>query len=166
MKKGRILIWIILGLILAAGTEGRSYAASLNKTASTGDKPVQLAGLLDSLLDPNSKESKILQGATSILSSTGEINYKSELTIGESLALEGFGRYGMPVKDPSLQKYVNLVGMAVARNSIRPEIPYYFVVVNSPAPERLCLSGGDYFSQFGPAEHHRDRSAIGRSPGP
>ena len=149
MKKGRILIWIILGLILAAGTEGRSYAASLNKTASTGDKPVQLAGLLDSLLDPNSKESKILQGATSILSSTGEINYKSELTIGESLALEGFGRYGMPVKDPSLQKYVNLVGMAVARNSIRPEIPYYFVVVNSPLQNAFACPGGIIFLSSG-----------------
>ena len=161
MIKGRIVVWIIFGFTLTVLHHGRSYGAPLNGAASTEaqsvtgkitsqqDRPVQLAGLLDSLLDPNSKESKILQGATSILSSTGEINYKSELTIGESLALEGFGRYGMPVKDSSLQEYVNLVGMAVARNSIRPEIPYYFVVVKSPLQNAFACPGGIIFLSSG-----------------
>ncbi len=161
MKNRRIPVWIILGFALTLWAGGESYADSLNGTASTEaqsvtgkitspkDRPIQLAGLLDSLLDPNSKENKILQGATSILSSTGEINYKSELTIGESLALEGFGRYGMPVEDPSLQKYVNLVGMAVARNSIRPDIPYYFVVVNSPLQNAFACPGGIIFVSSG-----------------
>ena len=145
MKKGKILMWAILGFTLAAWPQGNAYAASLNRA----EKPVQLAGLFDKLLDPNSKENKILQGATSILSSTGEIDYKSERTIGESLALEGFGRYGMPVKNPSLQRYVNLVGMAVARNSIRPEIPYSFVVVDSPLQNAFACPGGIIFLSSG-----------------
>ena len=71
-------------------------------------------------MDPNSKENKILTGAVSVLGSTSEIDYKSERTIGESLALEGFRRYGLPVKSDALQMYVNLVGTAVAKNSDRP----------------------------------------------
>ena len=60
--------------------------------------PCKLAGLLDKLLDPESKESKVLSGAVSILGSTSELDYKSERTIGESLALEGFfAVYGLPV---------------------------------------------------------------------
>ena len=111
--------------------------------------PLQLAGLLDKLLDPESKESKVLSGAVSILGSTSELDYKSERTIGESLALEGFRRYGLPVKDHALQEYVNLVGNAVARNSGRPEIPYNFVVVESPLQNAFSCPGGIIFISSG-----------------
>jgi len=87
----------------------------------------------------------LLKGVGTMLSSTGEINYESERTIGESLALEGFRRYGMPVDDPLLQKYVNLVGIAVARNSLRPNIPYRFVVVKSPLQNAFSCPGGIIF---------------------
>ncbi|MFH1350528.1 MAG: M48 family metalloprotease [Pseudomonadota bacterium] len=88
---------------------------------------------------------KIFEGVGSLLSSAGEIDYESERTIGESLALEGFRRYGMPVDDPVLQKYVNLVGLAVARNSLRPGIPYRFVVVKSPLQNAFSCPGGIIF---------------------
>ena len=110
---------------------------------------LQLAGLLDKLLDPESKESKMLSGAVSVLGSTSEMDYKSERTIGESLALEGFRRYGLPVKDKALQKYVNLVGNAVARNSDRPGIPYNFVVVDSPLQNAFSCPGGIIFVSSG-----------------
>lgn len=87
----------------------------------------------------------LLKGLGSIVSSTQEIDYNSERTIGESLALEGFRRYGLPVEDPVLQKYVNLVGMAVARNSLRPGIPYRFVVVNSSLQNAFSCPGGIIF---------------------
>ncbi len=161
MKKEKILIWIVLGFTLAVWPQGNLFAAPSNggflpevralptDASSSHEKPVQLAGLFDKLLDPNSKENKILQGATSILSSTGEIDYNSERTIGESLALEGFGRYGMPVNNSALQKYVNLVGMSVARNSLRPEIPYAFVVVDSPLQNAFACPGGIIFISSG-----------------
>jgi predicted Zn-dependent protease len=100
-------------------------------------------------LDPESKESKMLSGAVSLLGSASEIDYKSERTIGESLALEGFRRYGMPVKDKTLQEYVNLVGNAVARNSGRPNIPYNFVVVDSPLQNAFSCPGGIIFVSSG-----------------
>jgi predicted Zn-dependent protease len=104
-----------------------------------------LAGFLDAILDPNSKESKILSGAHSVLSSSQQMDYKSERTIGERLAVEGLRRYGMPVQNKNLQHYVNLVGMAVATNSPRPTIPYRFVVVESPVQNAFACPGGIIF---------------------
>ncbi|MFH1491037.1 MAG: M48 family metalloprotease [Pseudomonadota bacterium] len=91
----------------------------------------------------------LMEGIGTLLSSTGEIDYGSERTIGESLALEGFRRYGKPVKDPVLQKYINLVGTAVAYNSRRPDIPYRFVVVDSPLQNAFSCPGGIVFLSSG-----------------
>jgi len=124
------------------------------------DKPVRLAGIFDKLMDPKSKESQILQGVGSILGSTSELDYPSERTIGESLALEGFRRYGMPVKDANLQKYINLVGNAVVRNSLRPEIPYAFVVVDSPLQNAFSCPGGIIFISAGLLKTIRDEAQL------
>jgi len=91
------------------------------------------------------KGKSLMEGVGTILSSTGEIDYESEMAIGESLALEGFKRYGVPVKDESLQRYVNVLGNAVARNSIRPEILYRFVVIESPLYNAFACPGGIIF---------------------
>jgi len=91
------------------------------------------------------KTKSILQGAGSILASTQDIDYQTEFTIGESLALEGFRRYGLPVENKKIQKYVNIVGNAVARNSSRPKIPFYFVVVESPLYNAFACPGGIIF---------------------
>jgi predicted Zn-dependent protease len=105
--------------------------------------------ILKEITKEGSKERKLLEGAGSILESTAEIDFESERTIGESLALEGFARYGMPVKDKALQKYVNLVGVAVARNSLRPGLPYVFVVVKSPLQNAFSCPGGIIFLSAG-----------------
>ena len=123
-------------------------------------QPIRVAGLFDQLLDPKSKESQILQGAVSILGSTSEMDYKSERTIGESLALEGFKRYGMPVNNPEMQKYINLVGNAVARNSLRPGIPYYFVVVDSPVQNAFSCPGGIIFVSSGLLNTIQDEAQL------
>ncbi|MBI4775082.1 MAG: M48 family metalloprotease [Deltaproteobacteria bacterium] len=108
-----------------------------------------MAGLLDFLGKEDSKERKIFEGVTTLLSGATEIDFESERTIGESLALEGFHRYGLPVNNAALQKYVNLVGMAVARNSTRPTIPYRFVVVQSDILNAFSCPGGIIFVSEG-----------------
>ncbi len=100
---------------------------------------------LDAIMDPTSKESKILSGAKSVLQSSQEMDYKSERAIGERLAVEGLRRYGMPVQSQVLQSYVNLVGTAVAMNSPRPNIPYRFVVIESPVQNAFACPGGIIF---------------------
>ncbi|PIP40270.1 MAG: peptidase M48 [Desulfobacterales bacterium CG23_combo_of_CG06-09_8_20_14_all_51_8] len=92
-----------------------------------------------------SKAKQALEGLTGIVQSVGGIDYKSEFIIGESLALEGFQRYGLPVKNDSLQTYVTTLGNALAKNSIRPEIPYYFVVVDSSLYNAFACPGGIIF---------------------
>lgn len=106
------------------------------------------AGFLDklqNLANPDSKEGKLFSGATQVLSSSKEIDYKTERTIGESLALEGIQRFGIPVKNESLQKYVNLVGNAVAVNSRRSTIPYQFAVLDSNVQNAFAVPGGVIF---------------------
>jgi predicted Zn-dependent protease len=103
------------------------------------------------IIDPEQKNKdlrrtrQVLDGVTGMAQSIEEIDYQSEFTIGETLALEGFQRYGQPVKDQRLQRYVNLLGNAAARNSLRPDIPYYFVVVDSPLYNAFACPGGIIF---------------------
>ncbi len=103
------------------------------------------------VLDPEGKNEEIqkarqaIEGLTGIIQSAEGLDYKSEFTIGESLALEGFQRYGLPLKNDRVQKYVNTLGNAVAKNSTRPEIPYYFVVVDSPIYNAFSCPGGIVF---------------------
>lgn len=106
------------------------------------------AGFFDSIQDivnPDSKEGKIFSGATQVLSSSKEIDYLTERSIGESLALEGLQRFGNPVKNEALQRYVNLVGNAVAGNSKRATIPYQFAVLDSPVQNAFAVPGGVIF---------------------
>ena len=91
------------------------------------------------------KAKKIFEAADNLRVSATGLDYKSEFSIGESLALEAFRRYGLPVADASVQKYVNLVGTSVARNSLRPNIPYYFVAVDSPIYNAFSCPGGIIF---------------------
>ncbi|GEM_PF-401071 len=77
------------------------------------------------------------------------IEYKEEKTIGSSLAVEVFNRFEGSYDDPKLLKYVNLVGQAVARVSDRPDIDYYFAIVNSQAPNAFATPGGYVFLSIG-----------------
>ncbi len=106
------------------------------------------AGLLDTLqklTDPNTKEGQILSGATQVMASARDVDYATERTIGESLALEGLQRFGRPVEREPLQQYVNLVGSSVAANSRRSTIPYQFAVLDSPLQNAFAAPGGVIF---------------------
>ena len=100
---------------------------------------------LQKLADPESKERKILSGTTQVLSSSKEIDYTTERTIGEALALESMQRFGRPVDNESVQQYVNLVGAVVAQSSLRSTIPYRFTVLDSPVQNAFAAPGGVIF---------------------
>jgi beta-barrel assembly-enhancing protease len=100
---------------------------------------------MQNLLNPDSKEGKLLSGAAQVISSSKDIDYPTERNIGESLSLEGLQRFGNPVKNESLQRYVNLVGTAVASNSKRATIPYQFAVLDSPVQNAFAVPGGIIF---------------------
>lgn len=118
------------------------------------------------IIDPEGKNKNLqkakglLEGTTSIIASSTDIDYKTEFSIGESLALEGFKRYGDPVEKKDFQKYVNVVGNAVARNSIRPDIPYYFVVVESPLYNAFACPGGIIFVSAALVQNMADEAQL------
>lgn len=121
------------------------FATAMMLMISTGAAQAGFFDELIELADPNSKNGKILAGATQVLSSSQEMDYATECTIGESLALEGLQRFGLPVNDEALQRYVNLVGNAVAANSKRSTIPYRFAVLDSPVQNAFATPGGIIF---------------------
>ncbi|QXE89558.1 M48 family metalloprotease [Geomonas subterranea] len=131
MKKLRLLPLVALSCLVAA----QAHAGWQDK--------------LNNLMKPESKEGKILSGATQVLSSSQEMTYQTECTVGESLALDSMQRFGKPVQNEALQKYVNLVGNAVARNSRRSTIPYRFVVLESPVRNAFAAPGGIVFISRG-----------------
>ncbi len=137
-----ILITTILSVVLISDS---SLASNQQKSELQFYRLV----FLDKFMDKDSKESKILQGAQSLLSGVQEIDYQTERTIGETLAIKGLERYGLPVNDKKLQEYVNLVGTAVARNSLRPTIPYHFVVVDNQLKNAFACPGGIIFLSHG-----------------
>lgn len=92
---------------------------------------------------------KLFQGLGTILRASQGLDYESEKTIGESLALEGFKRYGMPVEDEHVQRFVNLLGVSLARDSMRPDIPYRFVVVKNDVKNAFSCPGGIIFLSSG-----------------
>ncbi len=49
---------------------------------------------------------------------------------------------GLYVVDPEVPAYVRRVGMALARQSHRPELPFEFVVLNSSVPNAWAMPGG------------------------
>ncbi len=153
MKYGCLLI--VAFIALSAG--GRCPAAPVDRTGtqeasvekSAASSELRVAGLLDALTKEGSKERKLFEGIGSLVEGSMEIDYDTERTIGESLALEGFARYGMPVDNPDLQEYVNVLGTALADNSIRPGIPYRFVVVDSDLLNAFSCPGGIIFISYG-----------------
>jgi predicted Zn-dependent protease len=118
------------------------------------------------ILDPEGKNEDVqkarqaVEGLTSIAQSAAGIDYETERAIGESLALEGFQRYGLPVADEAFQQYVNRLGRAVARNALRPSIPYYFVVLRSPLYNAFSCPGGIIFLSSRLVASMRDEAEL------
>lgn len=69
------------------------------------------------------------------------VSEKEEIKIG-TMADESIKRtYGI-YQDPEIQNYVQKVGKKVANNSTRPDIEYYFTVLDSPIINAFALPGG------------------------
>jgi beta-barrel assembly-enhancing protease len=69
---------------------------------------------------------------------------QAEIKFGRDLAARILGNYSV-LNDEKINKYVNLVGAAVALYSGRPEIKYYFAVLNSKEINAFAAPGGYVF---------------------
>lgn len=101
------------------------------------------------MLGLDDKSSDILSKGMKVVKSMMPIKYREEKAIGGAVALKVFARFGGPHPSEALHQYVALVGKNVALASVRPEIPYYFAVLNSPEPNAFAAPGGYIFITIG-----------------
>lgn len=73
------------------------------------------------------------------------ITYEEETVFGQAIAVQVVSRFGGLVNDPSLDRYVNLVGRTVANTSDRPGIPYHFAVLNHDSLNAFAAPAGYIF---------------------
>ncbi|MCA1650765.1 MAG: M48 family metalloprotease [Acidobacteria bacterium] len=64
-----------------------------------------------------------------------------EIQLGQQMDGEVRREMGL-YDDPELQRYVESIGMRLARNSQRPNLPWHFTVVDAPAVNAFALPGG------------------------
>ncbi len=114
----------------------------------------------------------ILASALSFLSacSTNPVTGKSELSLvsaqGEvSIGQQNYLPYqqqqgGAYVVDPELTLYVKQVGLALAKVSDRPGLPYDFVVLNNDVPNAWALPGGKIAINRGLLVHLEDEAQL------
>ena len=88
-----------------------------------------------------------------------DLEEAEEIELGRSVTAAIGARYKV-LRDPQLTKYVALVGNAVANVSDRPDIRYYFAVLDSDDINALAAPGGFVFVTRGALALMPDESAL------
>lgn len=89
------------------------------------------------------------KGAKKAVDSLQPVGFEEEQAIGGSLAIQVFNKFGGMYDNAPLQKYIATLGRAIADVSDRPEIDYYFAVLNSEHPNAFATPGGYVFLSVG-----------------
>ena len=82
-----------------------------------------------------------------------------ELAIGQQQDAEIRREMGV-YDDPELQRYVNEIGQGLARLSHRPNLPWTFTIVDSPAINAFALPGGYIYLTRGILAYLDDESEL------
>lgn len=98
------------------------------------------------------------------LSTQKEMTYSSkdveeEVEFGREIAARILGRIDF-LDNPSLNKYINLVGKTIAQHSNRPEIDFRFAVLNTKEINAYSAPGGYIFITKGALELMEDESEL------
>src|SRR5262245_35793094 len=82
-----------------------------------------------------------------------------EIAIGEQQ--DGLVRKEMGVyADAALQEYISGIGMRLAANSDRPNLPWHFTVVDTPAVNAFALPGGYIYITRGILPYLQDEAQL------
>jgi predicted Zn-dependent protease len=93
---------------------------------------------------------------------TGEADVVAEVRFGEDVAARILGREKLSA-DTQLQRYVSLLGTALALHADRPELSFYFAVLESDAVNAYSAPGGFVFVTRGAvraAQNEAELAAI------
>ncbi|HEX2190014.1 MAG TPA: M48 family metallopeptidase, partial [Longimicrobiaceae bacterium] len=78
----------------------------------------------------------------------GCVSEDTEQQLGDRVAAQVNATLPL-VRDRALNLYVNRLGRLIARNSDRPDVPYRFYIVDSPAVNAFALPGGHVYVNRG-----------------
>ncbi|MGK5088876.1 M48 family metalloprotease [Bdellovibrionota bacterium FG-2] len=70
---------------------------------------------------------------------------KDELMVGRQMAAKLLGKFSLYSGAPEATEYVKLVGHTLARQSGRPEIKFYFAILDTPEINAFATPGGYIF---------------------
>jgi len=143
-------------MILALG-----FALALTLAGCTSAQMGSLAeaGALAAGMD--SEEAKKYGAATrSAAEALLPVPYEQERAIGGGVAIKAFEVFGAYYDDPALQRYVALVGKAVAAKSSRPDLPYAFAVLDNDTPNAFAGPGGYVFITVGALKNMHSEAQL------
>jgi len=118
-----------------------------------GANPHQIVGAVMGTGPGGSNIFSDLRGATV------DIDEPEEVELGRSFTAAVGGRYKVS-RDAGLTKYVALVGNEVAATSDRPDLRYYFAVLDTPEPNAFAAPGGFIFISRGALELMSDEAEL------
>lgn len=122
--------------------------------------PVQAFNLGDALQkmgDPNVQ--KALSIGKKVVEANKEITEPQEIEIGRGIAANLLGAAPL-VKNDGLQKYVNRVGLWLALQTERPDLPWRFGVIDTPNVNAFAAPGGTILITRGLYEKLRNESEL------
>lgn len=83
----------------------------------------------------------------------------AEVAFGREISARILGRYKV-YNDPGLVKYVNLVGLSLARSTNRPELAYHFMILDTNEVNAYAAPGGYVFVTSGALKLMKDESEL------
>ena len=91
--------------------------------------------------------------------SVGSMSEEEELSIGKEVVAATLGGYPL-VKNPGLQHRLNQIGVWVALQSSRPELPWRFAAVQSPTINAFAAPGGTILVTEGMLGHVANEAEL------
>ena len=105
------------------------------------------------------KLTKIVETAKDVKNALGTPEEEEERAIGADFAATLLGA-SKPVANPGLQQYVNRVGLWVALQGSRPELPWRFAVLDNPNVNAFATPGGYVFITRGLLERLNSEAEL------
>ncbi len=143
-NKWSIFFGVLLAAVMSMGVSSCSGVPAIR----TGDKTV------DRVLRMVRLNSGAAEGLL-------PIGYEEERLIGRKMAQALSRKYGGLLDNPDLTLYVNLVGSAIALESKRPDIPYFFGILNSDSVNAFACPGGYIFVTRGALKRMKSEAELG-----
>lgn len=143
---------------------GRRSATLLAVLAVSMAAPSSASGqILDRIREKVGEAADTVERAAGVADRVGSavvpISTEQEIVIGRAIAATVAGHYGV-VRDPSLTRYVNLVGATVASIDPRPDIVYRFAVLDTDEVNAFAAPGGYVFVTRGALATMRDEATL------